>query len=298
MNSKELNWQDMRLFLAVSENGSFSGAARELKLGQPTLSRRIADLEDQLGAPLFVRLSQGCELTALGTKLLPAAEQMARWSTEALAQINTPDEIRGRVRITAPPAIAFALLPPFAAELAPLYRDLRLEVLSNVALLNLARGEADLSLRTEKPRDDSLVCLASFSGKMKAYVASTLAESLARDITAEQLKWICWPDTHDHLQTNSALKNAIPNFKPVFTSDDYNVQLAACCSGVGALLLPEGFEHCPFISSLTALPLEFGEEAMGELHIVAHKRQQLLPRVVEISARLQRYFEKLWPRFD
>ena len=82
MNSNEVNWQDIRLFLAVAEAGSFSAAARNLKLGQPTLSRRIAELEQELGQPLFSRFSQGCQLTALGQKLLPAAKQMAIWMKE------------------------------------------------------------------------------------------------------------------------------------------------------------------------------------------------------------------------
>lgn len=296
MNSPDLNWQNMQLFLSVAENGSFSGAARELRLGQPTLSRRIAEFEDQLGAPLFVRLSQGCELTPFGSKLLPAAEQMAMWSVEALAQIQTPDKIQGRVRITAPPAIAFALLPPFAAELATLFPDLQLEVLSTVNTLNLARGEADISLRTQKPKEDNLICLASFTGEMKAYICEQQANELPENIDIKDLKWICWPDDFDQMQSNQALKKAIPDFKPVFTSDDYNVQIAACCSGVGVLVLPEGFEHCTFLSQLIPLPVDLGENNRGECHIVTHKRQMHLPRVVEISEQLQRYLSRFWPK--
>ena len=154
MNSNELNWQDIRLFLAVAEGGSFSSSARELKLGQPTLSRRIAELEEQLGQPLFIRQSQGCELTAFGAKLLPAAEQMALWSTEAMTQMQTPNKYEGRVCIAAPPAIAFIFLPPFAAELKQQFPNIQLEVRSDIATLNLARGEADLSLRIAEPEQE------------------------------------------------------------------------------------------------------------------------------------------------
>ena len=58
-----LRWDDLKLFLAVHEQGSLSGAARVLKLGQPTLSRRIAELEEAVGEALFERRSQGVLLT-------------------------------------------------------------------------------------------------------------------------------------------------------------------------------------------------------------------------------------------
>lgn len=78
-----LRWDDLKLFLAVHEQGSLSGAARILKLGQPTLSRRIAELEEAVGEPLFDRQNHGATLTVAGQKLLPAAQSMAEWANEA-----------------------------------------------------------------------------------------------------------------------------------------------------------------------------------------------------------------------
>ncbi|MDH4216564.1 MAG: LysR family transcriptional regulator, partial [Gallionella sp.] len=78
-----LRWDDIKLFLAVHEQGSMSGAARLLKLGQPTLSRRIAELEAAVGEALFDRQSHGASLTTAGKRLLPAAQSMAEWATEA-----------------------------------------------------------------------------------------------------------------------------------------------------------------------------------------------------------------------
>ena len=75
----DISWEDAQSFLAVAEQRSFSAAARHLQLGQPTISRRIADLEQRLGSRLFRRGKQGAVLTDSGARLLPAAEQMARW---------------------------------------------------------------------------------------------------------------------------------------------------------------------------------------------------------------------------
>lgn len=83
-----LRWDDLKLFLAVHEQGSLSGAARTLKLGQPTLSRRIAELEEAVGEALFDRKKQGASLTAAGQKLLPATQSMAEWANEAALSIK------------------------------------------------------------------------------------------------------------------------------------------------------------------------------------------------------------------
>jgi DNA-binding transcriptional LysR family regulator len=149
-----LKWDDLKLFLAVHEQGSLSGAARVLKLGQPTLSRRIAELEEAVGEALFDRQSQGSVLTAAGQKLLPAAQRMDEWANEAELSIKKQTYLpEGKVRIAAPPGIAYELVVPLAAKIRRQHQQIQIEVLSGVELLNLGRGEADLSLRTEKPTD-------------------------------------------------------------------------------------------------------------------------------------------------
>jgi len=296
MNSDELNWQDIKLFLAVAESGSFSAAARHLKLGQPTLSRRIAELEQQLGQPLFSRFSQGCELTALGQKLLPAAKQMAIWSVETMTQAQAPNKVEGRVRITAPPGICFAFLPQVGQKLKDTYPDIQLDVLSGTNTFNLRRGEADISLRTEKPTDKDLVCMASFYGDIKVYVSEDVANSLSDDVSIQDLNWVCWSEDYDHLLTNQLLKREITNFKPAFSSNDYNVQLAACCAGLGALVLPDGFVKSPLVYGLKALDIDLSEVAAGELHIVIHKRYQHVERVMIVAELLKTHFNEIWPQ--
>ena len=294
MNTSELNWQDIRLFLAVAEQGSLSAAARTLKLGQATLSRRIAEFEEQLGQALFNRQSQGCELTAFGAKLLPAAEQMAHCSAAALSLIQSPNRFEGRVCITAPPAVAFAFLTPFAAQLKQQYPDIQIEIRSDINTLNLARGEADLSLRIAAPEHADLICLSSFRGHMQVYASQAVAESIEDKTNIHGLDWICWPDDFDYLEINRILKREIKNFKPAFTANDYNVQIAACCSGLGVLALPEGIDKMNFISGLTPLDIDLKQYTTGELHMVVHKRQQHIPRVAKVGELLTEFFEEVW----
>jgi DNA-binding transcriptional LysR family regulator len=73
-------WEDVRLFLAVAEAGSLSAASKRLHTTQPTVSRRLAELEATLGEPLFVRNAQGIALTSFGERLVEPSRRMAEWA--------------------------------------------------------------------------------------------------------------------------------------------------------------------------------------------------------------------------
>lgn len=278
-----LKWDDLKLFLAVHEQGSLSGAARLLKLGQPTLSRRIAELEEVVGEALFDRQSQGASLTAAGQKLLPAAQSMAEWANEAELNIKKQTHLpEGKVRIAAPPGIAYEVVAPLAAKIRRQHPQIQIEVLSGVETLNLGRGEADLSLRTQKPSDADLVCVDEVSSAMRVYTSKAYAAKLPSHLSIADLDWICWSASYDGLRTNQELSALIPNFKPVFTSDDFIVQMAACKAGVGAMILPQVLHHHAGLRELQALhelDIDLGPGAVGSLYLVCHKRHRHLPKV-------------------
>lgn len=278
-----LRWDDLRLFLAVHEQGSLSGAARMLKLGQPTLSRRIAELEEAVGEALFDRQNHGASLTAAGQKLLPAAQSMAEWANEAGLSVKKQTHMpEGKVRIAAPPGIAYEVIAPMAAKLRQQHPQIQMEVLSGIETLNLGRGEADLSLRTQKPTDADLVCVGEVTSAMRVYASKAYATKLSPHPSIAALDWICWSESYDELFTNQELRALIPNFKPAFTSDDYIVQMAACKAGVGAMILPQllhRYGGLRELQELHELDIDLGTSAVGSLYLVCHKRHRYLPKV-------------------
>lgn len=292
----DIPWDDLRLFLVVAEAGSLSAAARTLQLGQPTLSRRIAALEEAVGEPLFTRRAQGCTPTSAGLRLLPAAQRMAEWAHEAGVQLGPKrkrPQVAGCVRVAAPPGVAALLVARLAAPLRARHPQLRLEVRAGVETLNLARGEADLSLRTRRPRDPDLVVLASAASAVRAYAASGYAERLPLRPQLARLDWIAWAEPWAHLQANTALARAIPGFAPAFASDDFLVQLAACQAGAGVFALPRALAAHPLLADLRELPLDLGPEAVAELHLVTHKRHQHQPKVQAMAQMLQEALRSL-----
>jgi DNA-binding transcriptional LysR family regulator len=289
-----LRWDDLKLFLAVHEQGSLSGAARLLKLGQPTLSRRIAELEEAVGEALFDRQSHGASLTAAGQKLLPAAQSMAEWANEAELSVKKHTNLpEGKVRIAAPPGIAYEMVVPLAVKIRRQYPQIQIEVLSGVEILNLGRGEADLSLRTQKPTDADLVCVDEVTSAMRVHTTKAYAAQLPPHPGIAQLDWICWATPYDELDSNRELSALTHNFKPAFTSDDFNVQIAACKAGVGAMILPQAFRHYAGVRELQELDIDLGPDAISSLFLVCHKRHHHLPKVQLVMNFISKEFDLL-----
>jgi DNA-binding transcriptional LysR family regulator len=157
-NLGHFDWRLVRSFLAVLDAGSLTAAARASGAHQPTLSRHVAELESQLGAPLFERTGRGVEPTALARAIADAARQMqagAEQLSRALAQGRELGS--GSVRISTSQVAASYLLPPVLARLQQAEPGIAVELVASNALSNLLRREADIALRMVRPAQASLV---------------------------------------------------------------------------------------------------------------------------------------------
>jgi DNA-binding transcriptional LysR family regulator len=277
----DISWEDWRLFLAVADGGSMSKAARALRLGQPTVSRRVGELEEQLDGPLFVRKADGVALTPLAEQLLPTARRMAEWAADAQRIVagggRRPE---GRVRIAAPPGVAFDFLAPLAGVLRRRAPGLRLEILADIEYVSLARGDADVALRMRAPTEHDLVGLASVEVQAAAFVSKAYARRLPRNPGLADVDWIAWSPPHENTPPNPQLAAALGEaFRPVFTSNDFLVQLAAVEAGVGAMLLGRRFHKLSRIGELIELPIDLGPAARSTFHLVVAKRMVDVPKI-------------------
>lgn len=172
-----MDWSAVRDFIAVAETGSLSAAARRLRVSQPTLSRRIAELEEKLGATLFLRTARGLLLTETGEAVLASARQMeeAAMSIERRADAGR-DALDGSVRVTLTEGLGSLWLPAKLAAFHRRYPRLRIEVLVDNRNVNLVRREADIALRMGRPDQPDLIAkkvgeLAMGLYGSKAYLA-------------------------------------------------------------------------------------------------------------------------------
>jgi DNA-binding transcriptional LysR family regulator len=147
----------METFVRVVETGSFSGAARQLRVGQPAVSKSVAQLEDYLGVKLLTRSTRGLTPTEAGLGYLERAKRALEEAAEAeLAARGAGAGLKGRLRICA--AVTFArihlipLLPKFLAQ----NPELELEVILDDRQIDLVQEGIDVALRMGKLMDSTL----------------------------------------------------------------------------------------------------------------------------------------------
>ena len=155
--SVTFDWNHVRAFLATVEEGSFSAAARALNTTQPTIGRRVAELETALGVTLVSRSARGPSLTDAGTDLLHHVRAMA----EAAALISMAAEshsidVAGEVAITATDLMSATMLPRILLPLRESHSRLRLRIISTNGVQGLLRREADIAVRHSRPTEPEL----------------------------------------------------------------------------------------------------------------------------------------------
>lgn len=156
--TKPISWELYRSFLAVARSGSLSGAARSLRLTQPTLGRHMDELELALGTPMFTRSPQGLLPTETAAGLVPIAEAMesAARAMERVAS-GTATAVAGVVRVTASDVVGAEVLPPILADFAEQYPDIAFELHLSNRTEDLLQRDADIAVRMVRPTQTGLV---------------------------------------------------------------------------------------------------------------------------------------------
>lgn len=288
----DASWDDVKLFLAVAEAGSIGKAAQRLGLAQPTVSRRVAELEASLGYALFRRSARGVALTARAARWLEPARRMAEWAVELGRAADDPKAgPRGVVRVTAAPGVAVDFLAPFAAWLRKKHPEIVLEVLSSIGVLDLSRGEADLALRPAVRAKDDLVRLATLETGVAFFATAEYAASLPRGYGFADVAFVGWCAPFDMLPPNPELAAIVPGFAPAFTSDSFLVQLAAAEAGLGAIALPRTRHRFSKPSVLVPLALDLGPHPQTRISLVAARGALQMPRVRLVAELLRKELE-------
>lgn len=146
-----MDWDDLRIFLAVARSESLSSAGKRLKIDAATVGRRIARLEEAMGARLFAKSPQGYALTEEGTRLLPHAERAETALDGAREALSGPEGLSGQIRIGAPDGCANYLLPQVLAEICDANPGLEVQIVALPRVFNLSKREADLAIAVSRP---------------------------------------------------------------------------------------------------------------------------------------------------
>ncbi len=168
-----MNWDDVRIFLAVARTGQILAASKRLGLNHATLSRRLTLLEEALKTRLFIRRTNGCELTAEGDIFLASAERMETEMLAAQANLgHTDTAIAGTVRVGAPDGFGVSFLAPRMGRLIERHPALKIQLVPVPRSFSLSQREADIAITLERPEQGRLV-----SSKLTDYTLGLYASA-------------------------------------------------------------------------------------------------------------------------
>ncbi|MCB9759702.1 MAG: LysR family transcriptional regulator [Alphaproteobacteria bacterium] len=274
------SWDDLRLFLAAAQAGSFTAAARRLGLGQATLSRRIAALEERCGHVLFDRSRDGLHLTPAAEALLPHAEAMSEAGRLGVAALSGLEPgPAGVVRLAVPPGTAVDLIPPLLPLLRRRYPDLRLEVLSDNTARDLSRHEADVAIRSLRPTSGDLVFRRLGESALSVWASPDYVAALPKGATEADLDWVQWSSDLAHIPMATWVEARLAGRAPAFTSNSFLAMRAAAQHGAGAMVLP-GLQGR--LAGLVPVPVCLPPLPVLPFYVVSHRALRHVPRVAAV----------------
>ena len=233
---REPDWALLRAFLEVAQAGSLSRAALALGSSQPTLSRQIAQLEVQLGHALFERTTRGVRLTDAGAALRVPVERMREQALQfELVAAGRSQSLAGTVRVTASDVYSAYVLPPLLRALRESHPEIQIELVASDRIENLLEREADIALRTARPRQTALVArrLADQPLGLYAHRDHVLAHGRPTAATLRQHSWVGYDRSDQMLRGFRAAGIAADKAMFGFRCDNQIVAWQAVLAGLG-----------------------------------------------------------------
>ena len=232
-----LDWSALRDFLAVAEAGSLSAAARRLGVSQPTLTRRMAGLEESLGAELFRRTPRGLELTDAGEAVLTPARRMAEGAEDLELAVSGRDlALAGLVRITATEGVAVEWLTPALARFREQQPRIDVEIIVRNTAVNVLRREADIAIRLGRPRQSGLVARKVALLGLGFYASRSYVEAHGQPRSREDFaehQAVAFDEVERYTGAGSWIEEHVRGAQVVYRASTLGAQLAAIRAGFG-----------------------------------------------------------------
>jgi LysR family hydrogen peroxide-inducible transcriptional activator len=237
----------LRYFCAVAETGSFSRAAEQSHVSQPSLSQQIMKLEDELGARLFDRLGRSVRLTEVGKTFLPRARSVLRELEAARGDVvERKDSIGGRVSVGVIPTVAPYFLPSRLTSFSRKYPQAELTIVEEITPVLLDRLRASaidvaiLALPIRGHEFDSYPLLTErlFAALPKKHKLTSRPSLSLKDLRTESFLLLrdghCFRDT-----AVAACDRARLHPRIVFESGQFSSLLSMVGTGMGVSIVPE-----------------------------------------------------------
>lgn len=231
-----MEWSDVRIFLAVSREGSLGAAARALSLSHPTISRRISALEQAVGQPLVQRHDHGILLTQAGAKVLALAEEMESAALAFERRLLVTEGEPGSLRISSADWFATYVLPPVIDALLHDLPNVLPEILVSSRRFDLSRREADVAFRVV-PFDEPGIVQCRLRRLDYGLYRRVDDPSPARGDGRGTRLIVMDVSEHSYPEVDW-LRNVLPHAQPAIVSNHRALQARLCQQGLGLAVLP------------------------------------------------------------
>ncbi|WP_416758904.1 LysR family transcriptional regulator [Roseateles sp. So40a] len=233
-----VDWEDLRVFLALGRHGSLSAAARALSVNHATISRRIQSLEARLGEKLVDRRPDGYLLTAAGRLALSAASDMEAAALQ-LAREGDADgadgAVRGLVRVNAPPALSQGFLIDRLAALSVAHPALDIDLATDLRAVSLDRHKADIAVRLSRPRDGDYIAQPLGTMGFGCYGTPARCEAVER---GEPPVFVGFDEENADMPDATWLARSFPRARVALRANNHMSQAIAARAGAGLAMLP------------------------------------------------------------
>lgn len=257
MNNQLINWDNLRIFLAVARSQSALEASSHLEMDHSTITRRLHRLEKEIGSKLFDRNHQGHQLTQTGHRLLESVEHIENTLSAADAQIGGDNQrLNGQVRLGATEGFGSFFLAPQLTSFCTRHPNLTVDLLPIPRFVNLSKHEADLAISIERPQSGAYVMCKLTDYRLqlyatKNYLARTPKISSINDLQAH--RFIGYVDELIFSAELRYLSKIAPQTPARLRSTSISAQFFAARQGHGLAVLPCFIaKTCPQL--LTVLP--------------------------------------------
>jgi DNA-binding transcriptional LysR family regulator len=231
----QLDWEDIRYFVALARLGTLSATARALRVNHATVARRVASLETLFGRALFRRRPKGYVLTAEGKAVLEEASAMEKAALSILRGRDASTELSGVVRLAAGQVLAERFLIDRLRAFHERYPGIDLEVIGGSRVVSLAKREADVALRYGVPKDSDLVARRVATIAFGLYASAAYRDRLD---AGQQPTFIGFDQDSEFIAEATWLARQFGKRRFSFRTNSQTTQAAAARAGYGIALLP------------------------------------------------------------
>ncbi|WP_293973219.1 LysR family transcriptional regulator [Sphingomonas sp.] len=236
-----MNWDDLRVFVAVARAGQIAKAAVALDMDATTVGRRLRRLEQDRGEILFGRDRTGQRLTDAGARLVQAAEAIDQAFLKLSDDGGSAEKPSGLVRVSASEGFGTWFVAPRLAQFDRLFPDIRVDLVANNGFLNPSRRETDVAILLARPQSGPLIVrkLTDYSLGLFAsreYLDRHGAIASVRDLREHRLIGYI-PDLIYAPELNY-LDEVLEGLEPHYRSSSINAQHRLAAAGMGIAILP------------------------------------------------------------